>query len=96
MNYESISQVIINTIAEHKELLGIEDSQDITPSTRLYGENGVLDSLSLVHLIVEIERAINLELKIEVSLSDSKAFSQERSPFRTIDSLTSFALTRLS
>ena len=55
----------------------------------------MLDSLSLVSLIVSVEQGIEDEIGQMITLADAKAASQENSPFRTIGSLSHYAAKRL-
>jgi len=66
--------------------------QKITKSldTVLYGGQNNLDSLGLVNLIVNIEEKIEDNLGITIDLTDDKAMSQKRSPFRTIGTLVDY------
>ena len=57
----------------------------------LYSDDGALDSLALVTLLSTVEQFVDDELGVLVSLTDEKALSQARSPFRTIGSLADFA-----
>jgi D-alanine--poly(phosphoribitol) ligase subunit 2 len=61
----------------------------------LYGGDGPLDSLALVALTSTIEQLLEDEFGVLVSLTDERALSQARSPFRTIGSLANFAATLL-
>jgi acyl carrier protein len=80
--YEAISE--LNELSEKK----IEfTSQE---KTKLYGSGGSLDSLSLVNLIVLVEQKIEEKLNKSLVLADEKAFSQNNSPFATIDSLVEY------
>lgn len=56
--------------------------------TPLYGENGQLDSLSLVTLVIALEQEIEVELGLSVALASDRAVSSRRSPFASIRSLT--------
>ena len=60
------------------------------PETRLYGPQALLDSLSLVNLIVATEREIEDAFGVSVLLASDRAMSQKRSPFLTIGSLASY------
>ncbi len=62
-----------------------------TTETKLYGEEGLLDSLRLVALIVAVEQAIEDEYGCAVTLADEKAMSLRHSPFRSIGSLADYA-----
>lgn len=64
---------------------------DLGPSSPLFGEEGIFDSLGLVTLIVAVEEAIWDRFEREVSLADEQALSQSRSPFRTIGTLANYA-----
>jgi D-alanine--poly(phosphoribitol) ligase subunit 2 len=59
--------------------------------TSLFGQEGILDSIGLVTLIVAVEQAIEDTFGVSISLADEKAMSQRHSPYRTIGSLAEFA-----
>lgn len=63
--------------------------------TPLYGGNGVLDSLALVRLVLELEERIKDRYGVAVSLADERAISQKKSPFRTVGSLADYIGARL-
>jgi acyl carrier protein len=56
----------------------------------LFGGSGLLDSLSLVSLIVAVEEEIESEYGIGVILASEKAMSERNSPFATVRSLISY------
>lgn len=58
-----------------------------TPETVLVGDGGVLDSLDLLNLLVEIEVIIRKELGIECSLINDELLADIKGPLNTIDSL---------
>jgi acyl carrier protein len=55
----------------------------------LFGPDSPLDSLGLVSLLFDIEEALRDE-GIDVSLSDERAMSQTKSPFRSVPALVDF------
>ena len=57
------------------------------PDEVLYGNGGKLDSLGLVNLIVIVTERIQDRFGAALILVDEKAFSQNRSPFRSVASL---------
>jgi acyl carrier protein len=61
----------------------------------LFGEDGVLDSLELVNLIVAFEQRIQSDLDLAITLADEKAMSQKRNPFRSIEALADYAIRLL-
>jgi len=62
----------------------------IDESTKLYGVDGTLDSLSLVTLIVDIEQKIAEEYGLSITIADDRAMSQKNSPFTTVKSLNDY------
>ena len=64
--------------------------------TRLFGEGGGLDSISLVTLIVAVEQAVEDEFEVCITLADEKAMSQRNSPFRSIAALAEYVEQRIA
>ena len=58
-----------------------------------FGDDGLLDSLGLVALIVDVEEALSARTERRITLADDRAMSQTASPFRTVGSLADYALT---
>lgn len=82
---------LVSIITEIARDLAKSDDAKIEESTPLLGEEGVLDSVQLVTLVVEVEQAIDDQMEVSVSLADEKAMSQRNSPFRTVASLAAYA-----
>ena len=61
-----------------------------SPDTRLYGENGQLDSINLVHLIVAVEEKVEQEFGVVITLADERAMSMRNSPFASVASLSAY------
>ena len=59
-------------------------------NTTLFGQGAVLDSFELVRVILSIERGVDEEFGVEVTLADEKAMSQRSSPFRSVETLASY------
>ena len=87
---EKIEKIIIDTLKELNEEL--ENDSFINPNfkTKLYGGNGAMDSLALVSFIADLEDKISDEFEKDIILADEKAMSAKTSPFRNIESLTSY------
>jgi acyl carrier protein len=90
-----IQNLIIECIKELNEELENDALRNPTRNTRLYGLNGVLDSLTLVTLITDLEEKIFDEFGNDVTLADEKAMSQRHSPFRSVQSLTNYIVKLL-
>ncbi len=91
---DKILELIIRTARE----LGEDELSlggDLDADTRLFGADGVLDSMGLVTLIVAVEQAIEDELDESVALADEKALSQARSPYRTVSTMAEYAADQL-
>ncbi len=57
---------------------------------RLYGHGSDVDSLGLVQLLIEVEERVSARYGVAITLTDEQAMSQERSPFRTVESLAEY------
>jgi acyl carrier protein len=58
--------------------------------TPIFGKHGVFDSMQLVTFLMELEQQVNERFGVMISIADDRALSQERSPFRTVGSLTDY------
>lgn len=58
------------------------------PTTALLGPDSTIDSLTLVRLLVTVERLIEEQAGKNVTVVDESAFEAEISPFATVQALT--------
>jgi acyl carrier protein len=72
-----------------------KEAEAVGPETLLYGTEGVLDSIGLVAVIVELEQKLSDQEGREISLMDERAVSQTSSPFRSVRTLAEYARTRM-
>lgn len=89
-----MQQEIIGLIIEAARELGEDElspSVEINAETKLFGKDGVLDSMGLVTLIVALEQAIEDRFETSVALADEKALSQSKSPYRSVARLAEYA-----
>ena len=87
---DKIKKIIIDLLIELNDELENNQLDNPTKDTKLYGGDGVLDSLALVSFITDLEERIADDLDEEIVLADEKAMSQRTSPFRNVESLTIF------
>jgi hypothetical protein len=80
-----------NLVAEQ----GIELTEELNENTRLFGQNGLLDTLALVSLVITVEEGIEQKFGVRVEIADDKALSQKHSPYRTIGTLAAYAAQEL-
>ena len=85
-----IQAIILQALKNINEERGPDEQLKIDLSTRLFGVDAVLDSLSLVSVIVDVESAVSEQAGHEISLTDDRAMSQEISPFSDVNSLTAY------
>ena len=84
---DKISEVIFDAIDELNEQLPEEQRLEKNLDTILIGEDGKIDSLGLVNLIVLIEQKIEEDFGIYISLADESDTSREGNPFDNIKNL---------
>jgi acyl carrier protein len=90
---EDIARSVFRAIEAHNASEG--SAIPAREDTVLLGEGGAVDSLGLVRLIMTVERQIEDDLGVQLSLTDEKAMSQRNSPFRSVGSLTAYIATCL-
>ena len=87
---EQIVELVIGAVDELNEELDYDSLSNPTEGTVIFGGEDGVDSLTLVRLIVDIESRLSDELGKTVSLSDDRAMSAKRSPFRSVGSLVEY------
>ena len=84
---------ILDTIwAIYTELVPDDGDQETVeiPGIRLVGGSSRLDSINLVNLLLDVEQKVSGRFGVPISLMDERAMSENRSPFRTIQTLAEF------
>ena len=87
----AVLELVKRLTVEELTAQGLDAPAEIGPETRLFGKDGLLDSMALVSLVMALEQEITERFGAEIGLADDKALSQKHSPFRTIGSLVSYA-----
>ncbi len=82
MDRETALAIVISCLKDALEQFGAP-AEDITEKSTIVGPSAVLDSISAVSLIVDIEQRLEMDHNIYVTLASEKAMSQKSSPFRT-------------
>jgi len=85
-----VDQILFAAIQEINEQLPAGQTIAAEKSTLLFGREGVLDSLTLVNLIVAAEQKVQETLNIAITLADDRAMSQKNSPFKSVESLANY------
>jgi acyl carrier protein len=91
MTRDDIQRIVISALAAVNAARDprVQEPLQLAPDATIFGPGSPLDSLGLVGLLVDIEDALRDEGH-PVSLSDSRAMSQSRSPFRSVPSLVAY------
>lgn len=93
---ETVRKLVELVIEGVSEELGYRRLHQVTTEMNLFGGPDGIDSLSLVRIIVEIEREVEERLGKHIILADERSMSMRSSPFRTVGSLTELVKERLA
>lgn len=85
-----IEQLIVDLLKKNRELFHIPNEYLIDNETIIYGENGILNSIFLIHLLVDLEEAINEKKSSQLLLVSADTLSKAKGPFFTVESLANF------
>ena len=87
---QKIEEIIIGVLQDINDDIESEALKSPMKETKLFGEDGALDSLALVSMITDLEGEIHDEFEKDIILADEKAMSQSNSPFNTVESLINY------
>lgn len=90
-NSEEFTTVVLDIIGHALRDFSGEDNV-LTPSheTVLFGEGAIVDSLTLVTIIVDIEEAALSQFGVLLALTDDEAVFREPSPYETVGNLLTY------
>jgi acyl carrier protein len=89
---DAIREVVLKAMRNANEARDAASQLAIAADAPIFGPDSSLDSLGLVGLLLDIEEGLQ-EIGCDVVLSDERAVSQKRSPFRSVQSLVSYVST---
>lgn len=89
MDLSEVKVIVLEALSLSNQSRSDDTQIPLAESTVLFGQQGHLDSMALVTLLMDIEDALQ-DQGVEVSLSDEKAMSSTRSPFKNIPSITQY------
>ena len=89
---DAIREVVLTAMRNANEARDAASQLAIAADAPIFGPDSSLDSLGLVGLLLDIEEGLQ-EIGCDVVLSDERAVSQKRSPFRSVQSLVSYVST---
>ena len=80
-------QIVDDAIEEINQEMDASGAIGLLPSFELLSSNSNIDSLTLVRLLISVERIIEEKTGKSVVVVDESAFESEESPFSTVGSL---------
>jgi acyl carrier protein len=86
---DKITEIVLNAVRMANQSRGPEQQLEVSATAPLFGAPSPLDSLGLVALLIDIEEAFQQEGH-SIVISDERALSQRRSPFRDVPSLVDY------
>ena len=85
-----MKEKIIEMVIEETNAILDTPNDNMNVDTNLYGNNGILDSMGLVSMIVAVEQDVEDEYNVQITIANAKAMSQKNSPFKTVGSLATY------
>ena len=89
---EKIQEIMSQTINQSASELGHSETFDFSPDVVLFGAGAIIDSLTLVSFIVDLEGNLSDFFEKEISLTDDRAMTREISPFETLGALKDYII----
>jgi acyl carrier protein len=90
LSRQETEAVIYEAIAALNAERGADEQIPATPETALFGVDAVMDSLSFVSLVTDVETALNVDHDMDISLADDRAMSRPQSPYGTVATLRDY------
>ena len=85
----AIQDIVLNAMRNANLARAENEQLVVAPTAPLFGPDSPLDSLGLLSLLLDVEEELH-SAGFPVMLSDDRAMSQRRSPFRTVASLVEY------
>lgn len=89
---EEVLGIVYTAIETLNEELPDDQKIPLAPDTKLFGGDAVIDSLSLVSVIIDVESGASDVLGFPVVLTDDRAINEPVSPFTDPDALANYIL----
>lgn len=87
--------LIVDNLREVGEERDLSLPERLDADTRLFGRDGLLDSLGLVSLVALVEQTVEDSTGVTVSLANRRALAGRDNPFATIGALADYTVDRL-
>jgi acyl carrier protein len=93
---ETVVGIIFKALASLNEERDSKVQIPIDLDTPLFGRSSLLDSLSLVSVIVDVETGVSDAFGVSVSLTDDRALGQQVSPFSSVAAMADYTVVLLN
>jgi acyl carrier protein len=90
MNRSEILAIVMTNVNSLIDTFPDNQKIVVNEETVLFGTNSSIDSLSLVSVIVDLESTFSLDYDLDISLTDDRAMTREKSPFDSVASLVEY------
>ncbi len=94
MNRSQIQTIVLDALRMTNQAREDDQQLTVSPDAPLFGSGGQLDSMGLVALIIDVEEALS-EAGYNMILTNERAMSGTRSPFKDVPSLVAYIEDRL-
>ena len=95
MNGSDALNLVKTTVEGMSTSLGYPTLASVSAQTELFGGSTGVDSLSVVQIIAEVERAAREKYGRSIVLADERAMSRRSSPYRTVGTIAELLEERL-
>ena len=89
---DQIEAVIFDAIAALNAEREPHDQIPASSETALFGVDALLDSLSFVSLVTDVETSLNVDHGLDINLADDRAMSRPQSPYESVATLRDYIL----
>ena len=96
MNRKDVFALVSAALHDLNEELEYPSLNQVDEETPIFGGEDSIDSLSLVQLLVRLEKDVSDTFGAPIVLADEKAMSWRNSPYRTAGALVDFILSKMS
>ena len=89
LSRSAIEEIVLGALQNANQARPANSQLEVSPTAPIFGADSALDSLGLVALLIDIEEALS-DRGLAVTLTDARAMSQTRSPFRAVPPLVDY------
>lgn len=92
LNKQTTTKIILQTLNDLVDTLPEDQKFNPDENTRLFGAGSLIDSLTLVSFIVELESILSTEYNVDIILTDDRAMTRQKSPFDSVNDLSDYII----